>query len=135
MYSFLYILLTMFFCYFYTAITFNPIDTAENLKKYGAFVPGRRPGKNTADYIDFVLTRITLVGAVFLVCVAMLPQIISVAFNVPWQLSDLVGGTGLIIVVGVLLDLMKQIESQLLMRHYDGFKIRARTARWSVKAR
>ncbi|MFH0793927.1 MAG: preprotein translocase subunit SecY [bacterium] len=135
MHSFLYILLTMFFCYFYTAITFNPIDTAENLKKYGAFVPGRRPGKNTADYIDFVLTRITLVGGIFLVCVAMLPQIISVSFNVPWQLSDLTGGTGLIIVVGVLLDTMKQIESQLLMRHYDGFKIRARTARWSVRAR
>lgn len=119
-------ILTGFFCYFYTAITFNPVDTAENLKKYGAFIPGRRPGKSTSDYIDFVLTRITIVGAMFLIFVTLLPRIFSVAFNLNWQISDLIGGTGLIIVVGVLLETMKQIESHLLMRHYEGFKYRKR---------
>ncbi|NQU42424.1 preprotein translocase subunit SecY [bacterium] len=126
LYNLLYILLTVFFCYFYTAITFNPVDTADNLKRVGAFIPGRRPGKNTSDYIDYVLSRITLVGAVFLVVVAMLPNLLSVSFGVNWAFSSLIGGTGLIIVAGVLLDLMKQIESQLLMRHYEGFKYRGR---------
>jgi preprotein translocase subunit SecY len=128
LYNSTYVLLTMFFCYFYTAITFNPVDTADNLKRVGAFIPGRRPGKNTSDYIDYVLTRITLVGAVFLVFVALLPNILSVSFQVNWLFADLIGGTGLIIVAGVLLDLMKQVESQLLMRHYEGFKFRPRSA-------
>jgi preprotein translocase subunit SecY len=129
-YLFIYTLLTIFFCYFYTAVTFNPRDIADNLKKSGSFIPGRRPGRTTADYIDFVLTRITLVGSVFLVFVAMLPQVISVSYKVAWAWTDIVGGTGLIIVVGVLLDTMKQIESQLLMRHYEGFRWRrARAAR------
>ena len=124
MYLFVYSLLTIFFCYFYTAVTFNPVDIADNLKKSGGFIPGRRPGKATSDYIDFVLTRITLVGAVFLVGVAVLPQIISISYEIPYNFTDLIGGTGLIIVVGVLLDTWKQIESQLMMRHYDGFRWR-----------
>ncbi|MFP4379801.1 MAG: preprotein translocase subunit SecY [Candidatus Sumerlaeia bacterium] len=126
LYNVLYVLLTVFFCYFYTAITFNPVDTADNLKRVGAFIPGRRPGKNTSDYIDYVLSRITLVGSVFLVVVALLPNLLAVSFNVNFAFANLIGGTGLIIVAGVLLDLMKQIESQLLMRHYDGFKMRSR---------
>lgn len=131
LYTVLYAILTMFFCYFYTAITFNPVDTAENLKKYGAFIPGRRPGKPTSDFIDFVLTRVTLVGAIFLVSVALLPNVFVVSFQIPWALTDFVGGTGLIIVIGVLLDTMKQVESHLLMRHYEGFKLRARgRGRW-----
>jgi len=124
MYHAIYAVLTIFFCYFYTAVTFNPVDIADNLKKSGSFIPGRRPGKTTSDYIDFVLTRITLVGSVFLVAIALLPQVISISYNVPWAFTDIVGGTGLIIVVGVLLDTMKQIESQLLMRHYEGFRWR-----------
>ncbi len=129
----LYALLTVFFCYFYTAITFNPVDTAENLKKMGGFIPGRRPGKNTSDYIDYVLTRITSVGALFLVVVSMLPQFVSIAFGVPWTLADMAGGTGLIIVIGVFLDTMKQIESQLLMRHYEGFDYRKSRRRWEFR--
>ncbi len=125
-YNFLYVLLTVFFCYFYTAITFNPVDTADNLKRVGAFIPGRRPGKNTSDYIDYVLTRITVVGSTYLVVVALMPNLLAVSFGLNWYVSMLVGGTGLIIVAGVMLDLMKQIESQLLMRHYEGFKYRSR---------
>jgi preprotein translocase subunit SecY len=125
LYNFLYILFTVFFCYFYTAITFNPVDTADNLKRVGAFIPGRRPGRNTSDYIDYVLTRITFVGSLFLVVVAMIPNLLTVSFNINGNFANMVGGTGLIIVAGVFLDLMKQIESQLLMRHYEGFKYRS----------
>ena len=127
-YNILYVLLTVFFCYFYTAITFNPVDTADNLKRVGAFVPGRRPGKNTSDYIEYILVRITLPGACFLVFVALLPHVLSQSFNLNYGFVDIIGGTGLIIVAGVILDLMKQIESQLLMRHYEGFKYRGRGA-------
>jgi len=123
-----YVFLTVFFCYFYTAITFNPVDTADNLKRVGAFIPGRRPGKNTSDYIDYVLSRITCVGATFLVVVAMLPDVLTYSFGINAYYAQMVGGTGLIIVAGVMLDLMKQIESQLLMRHYEGFKYRSRTS-------
>lgn len=131
----LFVLLTFFFCYFYTAITFNAQDAAENLKKFGSFIPGRRPGKPTAEYIDYILMRITLVGAAFIVLVSILPQILHTAFEqLPFGLADFVGGTGLIIVVGVILDTMKQIESQLLMRHYEGFKLR-KTGTWSRAAR
>ncbi len=130
-YTFVYAILTIFFCYFYAAITFNPVDVADNLRKFGSFIPGRRPGKPTSDYIDYVLTRITLVGALFLVVVALMPQVFFVAFNIPWAMTDFIGGTGLIIVIGVMLDTLKQIESQLLMRHYEGFKIRPRgRGRW-----
>jgi preprotein translocase subunit SecY len=134
LYHLTYCSLTVFFCFFYTAITFNPLDTAENLKKMGGFIPGRRPGRNTADYIDYVLTRITIVGALFLVVVAVVPMVVSVAFNLPYRVTDITGGTGLIIVVGVLLDMMKQIESQLLMRHYDGFDYRSGAKRrWEFR--
>jgi len=131
-YVFAYAALTIFFCYFYTAITFNPVDTAENLKKYGAFIPGRRPGKPTSDHIDYVLTRITLVGSLFLVCVAVLPMVLNVSYRVPGNLTDLIGGVGLIIVVDVFLDTMKQVESHLLMRHYEGFSVKrsGRGRRW-----
>jgi preprotein translocase subunit SecY len=125
-YSLLYAVLTIFFCFFYTAITFNPVDVADNLKKYGAFIPGRRPGKPTSDFIDFVLVRITVVGSVFLTVVALIPQVISSAYGISYQISHVAGGTGLIIVVGVLLDTMRQIESHLLQRHYDGFMKRGR---------
>ncbi|MCL5271608.1 MAG: preprotein translocase subunit SecY [bacterium] len=121
-YSVAYIILTGFFCYFYTAITLNPIDLADNLKKSGAFIPGIKPGKHTADYIDHILVRITTVGALFLIFVAMVPEVLYVCFDIPYIVAQIAGGTGLIIVVGVLLDTMKQIESQLLMRHYEGFK-------------
>ncbi|HPB29848.1 MAG TPA: preprotein translocase subunit SecY [Candidatus Sumerlaeota bacterium] len=131
-YTIFYSLATIFFCFFYTAITFNPIDTAENLKKYGAFIPGRRQGKPTSDHIDFILTRLTLVGSIFLVGIALLPMVLNISFNVPWVLTDLIGGVGLIIVVDVFLETMKQVESQLLMRHYEGFSLRkkGRTGRW-----
>jgi preprotein translocase subunit SecY len=119
-----FIVLTAGFCFFYTAIVFNPQDVADNLRRVGAFVPGYRPGQQTANYIDKVMTRITLVGAVFLCTVSIFPQILMVAFEIPFELADFAGGTGLIIVVAVVLDTMKQIESRMLMRHYDGFKSR-----------
>jgi len=114
-------LLIIFFCYFYTAIVFNPVDVAENMKKHGGFIPGVRPGTQTADYLDFVMTRITLTGAVFICCIAIMPDAIQAAMNVPYLVASFFGGTGILIIVGVMLDTMKQIESHLLMRHYDGF--------------
>lgn len=120
-YTLLYVALTAFFCFFYTAITLNPIDLADNLKKSGAFIPGIKPGKHTADYLDYVMIRITVVGAIFLIAVALVPEVLFVSFNIDYQIATIAGGTGLIIVVGVVLDTMRQIESQLLMRHYDGF--------------
>jgi preprotein translocase subunit SecY len=116
-YTALYVLIIIFFTYFYTAIIFNPVDLADNMKKYGGFVPGKRPGKKTAEYIDSVLTRITLPGAVFLAFIAVLPYFLTQKLNAPFYF----GGTGLLIVVGVGLDTLSQIESHLLMRHYDGF--------------
>lgn len=132
LYIVLFALFTGFFCYFYTAIVFNPDDIANNLKKGGSFIPGKRPGKPTAEYIDFTLTRITTVGAVFLCSIAVLPLIFETSFKMPYQAASFVGGTGLIIVIGVLLDTLKQIESQLLMRHYEGFALRktSSVARW-----
>jgi preprotein translocase subunit SecY len=124
MYTLLYVLLTGFFCFFYTAMVFNPADVADNLRRVGAFVPGYRPGKPTADYIDRVMSRITVVGALFLITVSIIPQLLMVAFNLPFQMAEFAGGTGLIIVVAVVLDTMKQIESRMLMKHYDGFKSR-----------
>ncbi|MFH1414906.1 MAG: preprotein translocase subunit SecY [Elusimicrobiota bacterium] len=113
----LYAGLIVFFCYFYTAITFNPRDIAENMKKWGGFIPGIRPGKPTADYIDKVLTRITFVGAVFIVLIAIMPSYFQQWFNAPFYF----GGTALLIVVGVALDTMGQLESHLMMRQYEGF--------------
>jgi preprotein translocase subunit SecY len=112
-------LLVIFFAYFYTAIAFNPVDTADNLRKYGGFVPGIRPGPPTADYLSFVLTRITLPGSMFLATVALLPAIFYAYFLPVGQFPF--GGTSLLITVGVALETMKQLESQLLMRHYEGF--------------
>ena len=116
--TFLYALLIIFFTYFYTAVTLNISDMAENMKKYGGFIPGLRPGKPTADYLDKVMTRITLAGSVFLAFIAILPNFIAVLTNIP---GVYFGGTALLIVVGVALDTMKQIEALVLMRHYQGF--------------
>jgi len=109
--------LIIFFTYFYTAVQFNPLDQADNLKKYGGFIPGIRPGRPTAQYLDRVLTRITLPGALFLAAIAALPQVLIHGLSVPFYF----GGTSILIVVGVALDTMKQMEAQLLMRHYEGF--------------
>ncbi len=117
LYYFTYSLLILFFTYFYTAIVFNPVDLSENLKKQGGFVPGVKPGQKTADYIDHVLSRITLPGAVFLTIVAVLPQIVSDYLKVPFFL----GGTSLLIVVGVALDTVQQLQQHLILRQYDSF--------------
>jgi preprotein translocase subunit SecY len=119
-YNIVYALLVIFFTYFYTAVTFNPNDVADNLKKWGGFIPGLRPGRPTAEFLDRILTRITLVGAVFLAFIAVLPTLMARVTGIPTNLVYF-GGTSLLIVVGVALDTMKQIESQLLMRHYEGF--------------
>ncbi len=130
LYNSVYALLILFFAYFYTAITFNPIDISDNMKKYGGFVPGIRPGKQTAEFLDFIMTRITLPGAAFLALIAVFPSIISNWLKIPYLVASFFGGTGLLIIVGVMLDTMKQIESHLLMRHYEGFmkkgKLKAR---------
>ncbi len=117
LYNVLYIAAIIFFTFFYTAIIFNPVDLADNMKKYGGFIPGIRPGRNTSQYIDRVLTRVTLVGAVFLAAIAVLPTFLYRFMDVQFYF----GGTALLIVVGVGLDTIQQIESHLLMRHYNGF--------------
>ncbi|EQB63997.1 MAG: Preprotein translocase subunit SecY [candidate division Zixibacteria bacterium RBG-1] len=126
LYSLVYGLLIVFFAYFYTAIVFNPVDLADNMRKYGGFIPGIRPGKNTSEFIDNILTRITLPGAIFFAIIAVLPYFLMNALNVQFYF----GGTGLLIVVGVALDTLSQIESHLVTRHYEGFlkkgKIRGR---------
>jgi preprotein translocase subunit SecY len=120
-YTFVYSVLIIFFCYFYTAIVFNPLDIAENMKKYGGFVPGIRPGRTTAEYLDFVMTRITLAGAVFMAFIAIFPDLIMAWFQIPYLVASFFGGTGILITLGVMLDTVKQIESHLLMRNYEGF--------------
>ncbi|MDY6914964.1 MAG: preprotein translocase subunit SecY, partial [Candidatus Cloacimonadota bacterium] len=117
LYTVLYVGLIIFFAYFYTAMVLNPVEMAENMKKYGGFIPGRKPGKSTSDYINNVLVRITLPGAIFFAFVAVLPEFMQQWANLPFYF----GGTGLIIVVGVALDTLQQIESHLVMRHYEGF--------------
>jgi preprotein translocase subunit SecY len=146
LYNLLYILGIIFFAYFYTAIIFNPDDVAENMRKYGGFIPGIRPGKRTAEYIDTILARITLVGAFYLAAVAILPEFLITGFKVApipfigdrldaalpqWFTQGLgvtfyFGGTTLLIVVGVAMDTVQQVESQLIMRHYDGFMKKTR---------
>jgi preprotein translocase subunit SecY len=116
-YEIIFVAFIIFFCYFYTAVTFNPVDVADNMKKYGGFVPGIRPGKKTAEYIDKILTRITLGGALYVSVICVLPSILIARFNVPFYF----GGTGLLIVVGVAMDTIQQIESHLITRHYEGF--------------
>ena len=125
-YNISYSVLIIFFSYFYAAITFNPVDVADNMKKYGGFIPGIRPGRQTAEYLDFVMTRITLPGSLFLALIAVFPSIISGWLKIPYLVASFFGGTGLLIIVGVMLDTMKQIESHLLMRHYEGFMKRGR---------
>ncbi len=124
-YTVLYMGLIIFFAYFYTAIVFNPIDLSDNMKKYAGFIPGVRPGKKTAEYVDHVLTRVTLPGALFLALISVLPDYLIRWFNVPFFF----GGTSLLIVVGVALDTVRQMESHLLMRNYEGFLRRRRTVR------
>jgi len=146
LYNLLYIAGIIFFAYFYTAIIFNPDDVAENMRKYGGFIPGIRPGKRTAEYIDTILTRITLAGAIYLALVAILPEFLLVGFKVapipfigerleavlPRFITEglnvqfYFGGTSILIVVGVAMDTVQQIESQLIMRHYDGFMKKTR---------
>ncbi len=116
-YDLVYVALIVFFCYFYTAVTFNPVDVADNLKKYGGFIPGIRPGRFTADYIDRVLSRITLGGAIYVSAVCVLPTILIQRFNVPFYF----GGTALLIVVGVAIDFVAQIQTHLITRNYEGF--------------
>jgi len=117
LYYLLYIVMIVFFCFFYTAVTFKPDDVAENLKKNGGFIPGIRPGKKTAEFIDRILTRITVVGAIYLSTICVLPTVLISKFNIPFYF----GGTALLIVVGVAIDTIAQIESHLVMRNYEGF--------------
>jgi preprotein translocase subunit SecY len=116
-YSMIFVGAIFFFCYFYTAVIFNPVDVADNLKKHGGYVPGIRPGAKTSEYIDTILSRITFYGAVYLSLICILPDYLIKYFNIPFYF----GGTSLLIVVGVSLDTMQQIESHLVMRNYDGF--------------
>jgi preprotein translocase subunit SecY len=119
-YIVIYGLLVVFFAYFYTAISFNPVDTADNIRKYGGFIPGIRPGKPTADHLDHILSRITLPGSLFLAMIALIPSIAFIIMGISPNVFPF-GGTSVLIVVGVALETMKQIESQLTMRHYEGF--------------
>ncbi len=123
-----YVAMIVFFAFFYTAIVFNPADTADNLKKYGGFIPGIRPGRNTAEYLDFVLTRLTVIGAAYLAAVAILPEMMISRLNVPFYF----GGTSLLIVVSVTMDTVAQVQSHLLAHQYEGLikkaKLRGRRA-------
>ncbi len=119
-YTVCYIILIYFFCYFWTAITFNPKDMADNLKDYGSFIPGYRPGRRTADYLEKVMLRITYVGAAFLALVAVIPSLVQTSLNVDFTVASFLGGTGLLIVISVCLDLVQKIDSHLVMRNYPG---------------
>jgi preprotein translocase subunit SecY len=146
LYNLLYVVGIIFFCYFYTSIIFNPNEVADNMRKYGGFIPGIRPGKRTAEYVNSILTRITLVGALYLALIAIIPEFMMVGFhvqNIPfvgprldailpqWVTQGLrvqfyFGGTSLLIVIGVAMDTIQMVESQLIMRHYDGFLKKSR---------
>jgi preprotein translocase subunit SecY len=119
-YTLFYVILIYFFCYFWTAITFNPKDMAENLKDYGSFIPGYRPGRRTADYLEKVMLRITYVGAAFLSLVAVIPSLVSTGLGVNYTIASFLGGTGLLIIISVCLDLVQKIDSHLIMRNYGG---------------
>jgi len=121
-YLLIYISLVVFFAFFYTAVVFNPTETADNLKKYGGFVPGIRPGKNTAQYLDYVLTRLTVIGAAYLAAVVLLPEILISRFSVPFYF----GGTSLLIVVTVTMDTVAQVQSHLLAHQYEGLVKKAK---------
>ncbi len=131
-YYFLNTILILFFSYFWVSVMFKPIQIADDLKKYGGYVPGVRPGDLTAQFLDFIMTRLTLAGAVFLTVIAIMPDVLLFELNVPTRIAYFFGGTGMLITVGVILDTMRQIETFLLQRHYDGFlkkgRIRARSA-------
>jgi preprotein translocase subunit SecY len=114
-------LMILFFSYFWVAIQFNPLEIADNLKKYGGYVPGIRPGKPTAEHLNAVMTRITLAGSVFLTIIAVIPYVLSHNLRIPYLTASFFGGTSLLITVAVMLDTMRQVESYLIMRHYDGF--------------
>ncbi|MGH9478203.1 MAG: preprotein translocase subunit SecY, partial [Terriglobales bacterium] len=156
LYSLIYIVGIIFFAYFYVSIIFNPVEVADNMRKYGGFIPGIRPGRYTSEYINGILTRITLVGALYLVVVSMVPQFLLTGSQLqhlpgfmgtwfaswpPWFLNGLgvtfyFGGTSLLIVVGVAMDTVQQVEAQLVMRHYEGFtarsaRIRGRRSYWA----
>jgi preprotein translocase subunit SecY len=124
-------ILILFFSYFWVSVMFKPIQIADDLKKYGGYIPGVRPGEPTAQFLDFIMTRLTLAGAVFLTLIAVLPSLMSNGMGMPQNVSSFFGGTGMLITVGVILDTMRQIETFLLQRHYDGFlkkgRIRARS--------
>ena len=120
-YMFWFGMMILFFSYFWVATQFNPIQIADDLKRRGGYIPGIRPGRPTAEYLDKTMTRLTLAGAVFLTAIAVMPTVMTSQFNVPWIVASFFGGTSLLIMVGVMLDTMRQIESHLLMRHYDGF--------------
>ena len=146
LYNLLYVIGIIFFCYFYTSIIFNPNEVADNMRKYGGFIPGIRPGKRTAEYVNSILTRITLVGALYLALIAIIPEFLYTGFHVQnlplvgprldatlpqWFTQGLrvnfyFGGTSLLIVVGVAMDTIQMVESQLIMRHYDGFLKKSR---------
>ena len=113
---FIYAVLIVFFAFFYTSVVFNPVETADNLKKYGGFVPGIRPGKNTADHLDYILTRLTAVGAVYLTAVSIMPEILISEYAVPFYF----GGTSLLIVVTVTMDTVAQVQSHLIAHQYEG---------------
>jgi len=119
-YIVLYVLLIFFFCYFWTSITFNPKEMSENLKDHGTFIPGYRPGKRTADYLEKVMVRITYVGAAFLSLVAIVPVIVQTQLGVSFAVASFYGGTGLLIAVSVGFDLIQKIDNHLLMRNYKG---------------
>jgi preprotein translocase subunit SecY len=121
LYTVVYALLIIFFCYFYTAIVFNPNELADNMKKYGGFIPGIRPGTSTAEFLDFTMTRITLAGAIFIAIIAIFPDFLMAWLKVPYLIASFAGGTSILITVGVMLDTLKQIESHLLTHHYEGF--------------
>jgi preprotein translocase subunit SecY len=126
LYMSLYALLILFFSYFWVATQFNPMQIADDLKKYGGYVPGIRPGRPTAEFLDRTMTRITLAGALFLTVISVLPTVMAQQFRIPWIVASFFGGTSLLIVIGVMLDTMRQVESHLIMRHYDGFLKRGR---------
>jgi preprotein translocase subunit SecY len=123
-YTVCYVILIYFFCYFWTAITFNPKDMAENLKDLGSFIPGYRPGRRTADYLEKVMLRITYVGAAFLALVAVIPSLVQSALQVDWTVASFLGGTGLLIVISVCLDLVQKIDGHLVVRSYSGLVTR-----------
>src|SRR5205085_9026660 len=122
------------FSYFWVATQFQPVQIADDLKKCGGFIPGVRPGRPTADFLDYAMTRLTFAGAVFLTAIAILPQILYQGLSLPYTAAQFFGGTGLLIIVGVVLDTMRQVETHLLQRHYDGFlrKGRRRSAEYCV---